>query len=130
MSEFIRKYLPYNSKVLDFGGSDINGSYKKIITAQGSVYKTIDFNNADYIVNSYDWKDIPKDFDAVISGQALEHDLFFWVTLKNMKSVVKKYGLIIIIVPSKGEYHKYPEDCYRFYPGSANLLQRYWTLLF
>ena len=73
-------------------------------------YKTLDLSNADYIVKGYSWRNIPK-FGCIISGQTLEHDPFFWRTLKNMS---KHADAVIIIVPSKGNYHAFPVDCYRF----------------
>jgi SAM-dependent methyltransferase len=120
MTYFVKKYLPQNSNVLDFGGSHINGSYKDIITTQNSIYETLDWDNADYVVKGYDWTNVPKKFfDAIISGQAFEHDLYFWKTLENINKTVKNDGLVIIIVPTKGDFHQYPVDCYRFYPDSA-----------
>lgn len=120
MSYFVKKYLPENSIVLDFGGSNINGNYKDIIDERDSIYNTLDWNNADYIVKNYDWSNVPKKyFDAVISGQVFEHDFYFWKSLENIKNVVKKNGLVMIIVPSKGGFHQYPVDCYRYYPDCA-----------
>lgn len=120
MKRFVEKYLPEESVVLDFGGTQTYGSYKDIILENNSIYKTLDWEDSDYIVNGYDWSNVPKkNFDALISGQAFEHDSYFWKTLSNIKDVVKEDGLIILIMPSKGGYHKYPIDCYRFYPDSA-----------
>jgi len=120
MKYFVEKYLPENSDVLDFGGSHTHGSYKSIITQHNSTYKTLDWSNADYVVKGYDWSDVPKNhFDVVISGQAFEHDGYFWKTLENIKNVVKENGLVMIIVPSKGSFHQFPLDCYRYYPDSA-----------
>lgn len=117
---FANKYLKSNSLVLDFGGSDINGSYRKIFEIRDSTYKTLDWDKADYIVKDYNWDHIPKNtFDMVISGQAFEHDKFFWKTLENIKQVLKPNGTVIIIVPTKGGFHRYPLDCYRFYADAA-----------
>lgn len=112
MGEFVRKYLPAKTSVLDVGGADVNGSYKKIILDNGSTYKTLDWEKADFNVQGYDWSEVPV-FDAVISGQTLEHDPFFWKTLKNISRITNQW--VFIIVPSKGKYHKHPIDCYRFY---------------
>ena len=114
MGEFVRKYLPRNITVLDVGGADVNGSYKPLIKANGCGYKTLDWVNADYIINGYDWSHVPI-FGAVISGQTLEHDPFFWRTLKNISDKLVSPGWAFIIVPSKGKYHAHPYDCYRFY---------------
>jgi SAM-dependent methyltransferase len=122
MKYFVDKHMPQNSIVLDFGGADVNGTYKDIITEHDSTYITLDWDNADYIVKGYDWKDVPKKhFDVVITGQAFEHDSYFWKSLENIKNACKDNGLVIIIVPSKGNYHTHPIDCYRFYPDSAKV---------
>ena len=85
-------------------------------------YQTLDWEqNAHFVVNGYDWSNVPNHFDCVISGQCLEHDGFFWKTLENISKIVKKEGIIIIIVPSCGEIHQFPVDCYRFYPDSAHV---------
>lgn len=112
MGKLFRLYIESGATVLDVGGANINGSYKQIVKDMQCDYKTLDFENADYIVKGYKW-DIPQ-FDVIISGQTLEHDPFFWRTLRNMAKTARKY--VIIIVPSKGNYHPYPVDCYRFMP--------------
>jgi len=120
MAWFAKKYLKSDSLILDFGGSDINGSYRKIFEKRGATYKTLDWDKADYIINGYDWSHIPENtFDMVISGQAFEHDKFFWKTLENIKKILKPNGIVMIIVPTKGGFHRYPIDCYRFYADSA-----------
>jgi SAM-dependent methyltransferase len=120
MDFFFDSYVPDNSVVLDIGGSSNHESYKGIVLKYNSVYSSLDWNNADYIVEGYDWSKVPeKHFDVVISGQTFEHDPYFWKTLENIKRVVKQNGLVIIIVPSKCHFHQYPMDCYRFYPDSA-----------
>ncbi len=114
MGEFIRKYLPRNITVLDVGGADVNGSYKPLVEANGCIYKTLDHSGADYVVKDYNWLDVPI-FGAVISGQTLEHDPYFWKTLENISGCLIAPSWAFIIVPSKGKYHKHPIDCYRFY---------------
>jgi SAM-dependent methyltransferase len=120
MGELIPKYVPQNSNVLDIGSRNDIWNYKEQVDKNNCQYLTLDWeNNADFIVNGYDWSMVPKDFDCVISGQCLEHDGFFWKTLSNISSITKSGGIIIIIVPSCGAIHRYPVDCYRFYPDSA-----------
>jgi len=116
MENFVKKHVKgKNLKVLDVGGADVNGSYKPLF--KNHDYKTLDWNKADFIVKGYEWPtELVNQFDIVISGQTLEHDAFFWKTLKNMASCLKVGGLLCIIVPSGGAIHRYPIDCYRFNP--------------
>ena len=116
MEEFVELYLKDKKdlRVLDVGGSNKFKSYK--ILYENHKYKTLDRENADYNIKDYNWPNEIKDsFDVVISGQTLEHDPFFWLTLKNMSLTLKKNGLMCIVVPGAGQVHKYPVDCYRFY---------------
>lgn len=120
MEFFFDSYVSDNSVVLDIGGTYDHGNYRDIVLKYNSTYKSLDWSNADYIVEGYDWSGVPdKYFDVVISGQTFEHDPYFWKTLENIKRVIKPNGLVIIIVPSKCAFHQYPMDCYRFYPDSA-----------
>jgi len=51
------------------------------------------------------------EFDAVISGQSLEHDLRFWITLAEMGRVSSKYA--VVIAPGTSKLHARP-DYWRF----------------
>ena len=123
MKYFIARHMPIESTVLDVGGANINGNYQEVITKHKSIYKTLDIDNADYT-----WNTVPGNvFNVIISGQTLEHDKYFWKTLELIKKIIVPKGIVIIIVPSKGNYHQWPYDCYRFYPDSsivfANILE-------
>jgi SAM-dependent methyltransferase len=121
MTELLKQFVAPGKKALDVGATNTMWNYGEAVKENGNVYKTLDWGaNADYEVNSYDWSHIPKqEFDVVISGQALEHDKYFWKTLENIKSILKSGDLVIIILPSCGAIHRYPVDCWRFYPDCA-----------
>jgi len=58
----------------------------------------------------------------VISGQAFEHIQYFWITMLEIARVLKPGGICCILAPSSGPEHRYPLDCWRFYPdGMASL---------
>lgn len=130
MLNFKNKYIGdrKNYSVLDVGGSviptgcipGIGGSYKPIFP--DTEYVVLDYKSdnpevsvPDIIIDGYDWPIEDEKFDVIICGQVFEHDKFFWLTLNNMKRVLKKEGLLCIIAPSAGPVHKDPIDCYRFY---------------
>ena len=114
LMRYFINYIPKNPYILDVGGIDINGSYKTLFDPT-YVYRTLDLKDADYT-----WENVPYNFfNVVILGQTFEHDKYFWKSLENIKKIVSSKGIVIIIVPSKGAYHKYPVDCYRFYPDSS-----------
>jgi SAM-dependent methyltransferase len=39
--------------------------------------------------------------------------------------VLKPTGLFYLNVPSNGDFHRYPVDCWRFYPDSGRALERW-----
>jgi SAM-dependent methyltransferase len=119
--------------VLDVGSMDVNGSYRHLFPAEYYSYQGMDMEpgvNVDIVLkNPYDWSSIPSDsYDVVISGQAFEHIEFFWVTIAEMTRVVKKGGILCIIVPNGIWEHRYPVDCYRFYTDGMVALARFVSL--
>ena len=64
-----------------------------------------------------------------ISGQAFEHVDFFWASFLEIARVIKPGGLVFLIAPSRGPEHRYPVDCWRFYPDGYRALSR-WAGLF
>ena len=83
--------------------------------------------NVDIVANDcYRWSEIPSNsFDVIISGQAFEHMEFFWLVMEEVSRVLAPGGLCCIIVPSQGAEHKFPVDCYRFYPDGMVAMAKY-----
>jgi SAM-dependent methyltransferase len=129
-SEYLAEYKGINTEILDLGSYDVNGSYKSFVNDSAWHYQGLDMEagkNVDIVVQSpYFWKEInSKSKDVVISGQAFEHVEFFWILIDEIVRVVKPGGLICIIAPSRGYEHRYPVDCWRFYPDAFRALARY-----
>lgn len=120
----LRGCIPAGSRVLDVGGADVNGSYRQLFQDCG--YVSLDFARADIVVTGHEWPIDDGAFDAVVSGQTLEHDERFWLTLQNIARVLCPGGHAILIVPSHGHIHRHPVDCYRFLPDSMRAFAR-WT---
>jgi SAM-dependent methyltransferase len=128
--KYASKIISDQINVLDVGSYDVNGSYKPIFEDSKYHYTGLDMEkgpNVDIVLESpYDWSQIESDsFDVVISGQALEHVEFFWKTMEEMTRVLKKDGLICLIVPNGFAEHRYPVDCYRFFSDGMIALARY-----
>ena len=88
MRWFANNYLDSTKQleILDVGSYDVNGSYREIFAEVGFKYVGLDMEagpNVDIVPKStYIWSEINDDhFDTVISGQALEHIEFFWITM-------------------------------------------------
>ena len=135
MKWFSKNYLrdKNNLKILDVGSYDVNGSYREIFTAEGHEYDGLDMvkgPNVDICPNSaYRWSEIEEDeYDVVVSGQALEHIEYFWLTVGEIVRVTKKDGLICLIAPNGFEEHRYPVDCWRFFTDGMVALARYYEL--
>lgn len=115
--------------VLDFGGADVNGSYRDIFEGPQFDYVVADIASGDGVtVLLEDPYTLPFDeasIDIVISGQALEHCEFFWLAFAEMARVLKPAGFIFLIVPSAGPVHRFPVDCYRFHPDAYRALAKY-----
>ena len=126
MKMFRDKYLTNKEQeklvILDIGSQDVNGSYKDIFDSPQWSYLGVDMcdgKNVDIVLSDiYNWKEISSaSIDVIVSGQAFEHIEFIWLTMSEISRVLKNDGLCCIIAPSSGKEHKYPTDCWRFYPG-------------
>lgn len=136
MSKFFDEYVYSGAKILDLGSQVVDGavtdSYRDILIEKNinSIYVGADMvegTNVDVVLeNPYDWRFMKSNsFDFVICGQVLEHVEFFWITLIEIRRVLKPGGICCIIAPSSGYEHKYPVDCYRYYPDGMRAISKY-----
>lgn len=106
--------------ILEIGSLNVNGSVRSVY---GDVPKYIGIDmragkdvdmvlNGHYILEEFG----PESFEMVICCETLEHDNEFWVTIENMRQVVKPGGWMIITNPGTEVIrHNYPGDYYRFF---------------
>lgn len=116
--------------VLDIGSMNFNGSYRALFDVPGWTYTGLDMAagpGVDLVLDSpYNWGGVSSNaYDVVISGQAFEHIEFPWVTILEVARVLRPGGLVCIVVPSAGFEHRYPVDCWRFYPDGVRALARW-----
>ncbi len=129
-----KKFSLEKIKLLDVGSYGVNGTYKEIFSDPGKyLYTGLDVNpgpNVDYTPSDpYHWPELPNaSFDVIISGQAFEHIEYPWLIIEEMNRVLKKNGLICIVAPSRGPEHKYPVDCWRYYPDGFRALAKWVNL--
>jgi SAM-dependent methyltransferase len=137
MTLFKEKYLSEKLnerlKIYDIGSGDVNGTYKPIFNEPSWDYVGIDTakgKNVDIVINDpYCWKQIESNSaDVVISGQAFEHIEYPWLTILEIKRILKPGGICCLIAPGGGPDHKYPVDCWRFHPDGFIALAK-WTKL-
>ena len=134
MLAFKKKYLDSKKNeallILDIGSLDINGSYRGYFDIFPWIYQGIDMTpgkNVDIVLkNSYKWREIKSNsVDVLISGQAFEHIEFFWISVLEIFRVLKPGSLFCLIAPSGGHEHRYPVDCWRFYPDGFFALAKF-----
>jgi SAM-dependent methyltransferase len=134
MIYFVKNHLTERSgkplKILDIGSRDVNGTFRPLFQKPGWTYTGLDMEpgeNVDIVVRQlYRWKQVRSNsFDVVISGSTFEHVEYFWITMMEIERVLKYDGLFCLIVPSSGPEHKYPLDCWRFYPDGLRALARF-----
>lgn len=137
MKSFRDRYLSCKETqplvILDLGSQNIGGCYREIFNWQNWSYQGLDLGageNVDIVLQEpYYWREIPSSStDVLISGQTFEHVEFFWLTMSEIARVLKPGGLCCIIAPSSGHEHRYPVDCWRFYPDGFSALARYANL--
>lgn len=134
VQSFCKKHLSQlehsSLKIFDIGSQDVNGSYREIFSKPNWAYVGVDMaegKNVDLVLkNPYHWREIKSgSADVVVSGQAFEHIDFFWHSALEMSRILKPNGLCCLLVPSSGPEHKYPIDCWRFYPDGLRAIARY-----
>jgi len=117
-------------RILDVGSQDINGSYRQIFSEPRWSYTGLDMTagkNVDLVVRTpYIWREVASgSADVVISGQAFEHIQFFWITMLEMARALRTGGICCILAPSSGPEHRFPVDCWRFYPDGMTSLAEF-----
>src|SRR5688572_8686031 len=131
MQDLAGRYLDRGQplSVVDIGAQDVNGSYRPIFDHPGWQYTGVDLeagNGVDVVLASpYRLPMATRSVDVVISGQAFEHIEYFWMTWLEMLRVLKPEGHIFLIAPSRGYEHRYPQDCWRFYPDAWRALAKF-----
>ena len=128
--EFFKTYVARdrNLRIVDIGAQDVNGSLRSVATP-GNQYIGVDFveaNGVDVVMDDpYVLPFETESVDVVVSSSCFEHSEFFWVLFMEIQRILKPSGLFYLNVPSNGYVHRYPVDCWRFYPDSAMALEKW-----
>lgn len=129
-SRFFNTYLkkPDGLHIVDIGAQDVNGSLRSV-APKTALYTGVDFemgNGVDIVIT--DPYALPFDSDSVdvcVSSSCFEHSEFFWLTFLEVIRILKPNGLFYLNAPANGAFHRYPVDCWRFYPDSGMALQNW-----
>ena len=114
-----------NIVILDVGAQDVNGSLRDVSPSTAS-YVGIDFvagRGVDVILEDpYHLPMEDASADVVVCSSVFEHSQFFWLLYLEVLRVLKPNGLFYLNAPSNGYIHRYPVDCWRFYPDAGHAL--------
>lgn len=112
-------------KVIEIGSQDVNGTIRSMCPTDFE-YIGLDFQDAKgvdiVLTDPYQLPFDDESVDVVVSSSCFEHSEFFWVLFLEVLRVLKPSGLFYLNAPSNGAYHRYPVDCWRFYPDSGHAL--------
>lgn len=114
-----------NVRVVEIGSQDVNGSLRTV-TPRHFEYIGVDFvegKGVDIILQDpYQLPFENESADIILSSSCFEHSEMFWLVFLEIMRVLKPHGLFYLNVPSNGFFHRYPVDCWRFYPDSGKAL--------
>ena len=128
--QFFETYVKENANltIVDVGSQDVNGSLRSV-APRGNQYIGVDFQMArgvDVVLDDpYTLPFADQSVDVCVSTSCLEHSEFFWLLFQEVLRTLKPTGLFYLNAPSNGSFHRYPVDCWRFYPDSGIALQKW-----
>ena len=116
-----------NLHIAEIGSYDVNGSIRQH-APPNTQYVGFDFTpgpGVDVVLSDpYSIPVADNTFDAVVTTSCFEHSEMFWLTFLEGLRIVKPTGLLYINAPSSWMcYHRFPVDCWRFYPDAAKGLE-------
>lgn len=127
---FFQRYLHYIKtdtpvKVVDIGAQNVNGSLREVCPSRFE-FVGVDFmqaNGVDIVLEDpYTLPFADNSIDAVVSSSCFEHSEMFWILFLEVIRILKPNGLFYLNAPSNGSFHRYPVDCWRFFPDSGKAL--------
>jgi len=115
--------LPVPQPAVDFGGAGLRAWTASII---GSEFETWDMQPGPEVSRRVDVCSMREVKDKAIGTalcvSLLEHVRLPWRASRELHRVLKPGGLIIVTVPFKHDYHKAPDDYWRFSPMGLRVL--------
>lgn len=115
-------WQPGFSDVLELGSLDVNGSLRDCSPREAH-YVGVDAEagrGVDHVVspgNPLPFSD--GSFDVAVTSSTFEHDICFWESFVECLRVLRPGGFLYVNAPSNHGFHRYPLDCWRFYPDAG-----------
>lgn len=125
---FLELYAPKaGGRIAEIGSYDVNGTLRSG-ASNCDEYVGIDLGagpGVDVVATAGERLPLPDaSFDCVLASSAFEHDPKFWFTFLEMCRICKPGGYVYVSAPTNGAVHRYPLDCWRFYPDAGHALER------
>lgn len=118
-------YPAIGGRVLEVGSLNVNGTVRQFFS-NFSFYIGLDMRRGRNVQLVAKADNIPFDnetFDCVVCCDTLEHDDRFWISIDEMRRVLKPGGLFMLTVPGIGfGKHSHPSDYWRFTKEAIELL--------
>src|SRR3990170_6018190 len=107
LGEWYPKYLADRRVVLELGSREVYGGVPRGLFGNGHEYTGVDMldgQGVDVVLNFHVLSQLFKKShaDAVLCLETMEHDDCFWLTLAQVRRVLKRGGLFVCSVPSIG----------------------------
>lgn len=125
---FFKTYLKPDRagvRVVEIGSQDVNGSLRSVCPS-GMEYIGVDFiagKGVDIVLaDPYQLPFDDNTVDFCVSSSVFEHAEMFWVLFIEILRILKPDGLFYLNAPANGQFHRFPVDCWRFYPDSGTAL--------
>lgn len=120
--------INYSVNLVEIGSSSVNGSLRDHRTSNITNYIGLDFapgNGVDIVLaDAYKFPLPDASADVVVTSSCFEHAELFWLTFLEALRILKPNGLLYCNAPSAWmAYHRYPQDCWRFWPDAAKALE-------
>ena len=122
-------------EVLDIGSQSLNKNWVTIKSLLKDSNQQFNYTGADLekglnvdiiLKDIYSFNEIVSGkYDLVTATSVFEHIEFFWLTYLEILRVLKPQGILYLNTPSNGDFHRWPVDCWRFYPDSGNALVKW-----
>lgn len=126
---FFDTYVPKESKTFLEIGSYLSSFNIRSLSSKDSQYIGVDLGSGPgvdiVLTDPYKLPFEDNSFDYVISSSCFEHSEFFWVLFLEIIRVLKPTGLFYLNAPSNGDFHRFPVDCWRFFPDSGNAMSNW-----
>lgn len=131
VTRFFKNYIydvNNTGKILEIG-SFIGGFNIRTLARESMTYVGVDIQagpGVDIVLDDqYVLPFEDNTFDYIISTSCFEHSEFFWLNFLEIIRVLKPDGVFYLNAPSNGDFHRYPVDCWRFFPDSGQALAKW-----